>query len=478
MIRFLLFLVLLFLGLLVEGQTVVCNNAANSLNTQADVDALGALNCTEINGRLGIYGSDITDLTPLSSITSCLDLVVANSSLTTLDGLENVEATLIEIRDNDLLTDIDAVLGNDTLVALRILRNDNLTTINWPNLKFIDPQINGDFHIIPGNGLSSVSFPNLERVEGRFILEESRDQGVTYDFSSLRAVRDLTIEDSNLSDLSAFPSLEEVDDFNLLNTNIPTLSGLSSLTTINRDLVILRDEGLTNLDGMPNLVSVGRVIVGNNANLTSCAISAICDLIEDGGSSSIGNNGPGCNSVAEVEAACLTALPVTWQSFTARAVDKGVQLRWSTTQEENNTGYTVEHSLDGIAFQPTQHLRPRPQNAGGIHEYDWWHPNRVGGTHYYRIRQEDYDGEVSYSEVREIRLVEEVAFEVYPTVVRDLLTIRSAYEQTTVRIRSMNGQVLLTQRLNAGVHQLSLHTLAAGMYLVDDGVGGVHRVIR
>ena len=59
------------------------------LKSQADVDAF---NCTTVNGRLTINGSDITDLSPLSSLQEISDdLVIAdNSLLTSLSGLENL----------------------------------------------------------------------------------------------------------------------------------------------------------------------------------------------------------------------------------------------------------------------------------------------------------------------------------------------------------------------------------------------------
>ena len=49
---------------------VVCPEPFTILNTQAKVDALGAVGCDAIGTNLAIGGSDITNLDGLSGITS------------------------------------------------------------------------------------------------------------------------------------------------------------------------------------------------------------------------------------------------------------------------------------------------------------------------------------------------------------------------------------------------------------------------
>jgi hypothetical protein len=191
------------------------------------------------------------------------------------------------------------------------------------------------------------------------------------------------------------------------------------------------------------------------------------------------NNAPGCNSPAEVEASCTAILPVSWQSFTATALNKGVQLNWSTALEENNAGYTVEHSFDGFAFNDlSEHLRPRPQNAGGGYTYAYFHETSLGGVHYYRIRQEDLEGTISYSGLRQVVLVGANAVRVYPTVVRSELTVESDLPQTTVRVLNLNGQEMEKYELMRGVHQLNTSHWSPGIYFLLTGDGQVRRVVK
>src|SRR5690606_25277166 len=64
------------------------------LTSQTEVDAFATNypNCTEVSGDLTIQGANITDLTPLSNLTSVGGYlyIYNNSNLTNLDGLSNL----------------------------------------------------------------------------------------------------------------------------------------------------------------------------------------------------------------------------------------------------------------------------------------------------------------------------------------------------------------------------------------------------
>ena len=79
---------LVFLGLFSLGSTQVIENDV-ILSTQADVTAFSG---TSISGYLAISGSDIVDLTALSTLTSVMGglYVQLNDSLTNLAGLSSL----------------------------------------------------------------------------------------------------------------------------------------------------------------------------------------------------------------------------------------------------------------------------------------------------------------------------------------------------------------------------------------------------
>src|SRR5690606_28616504 len=85
------------------------------LNSQTEVDdfATNHPNCSEISGGLYISGNDITDLSPLSNLTSVGGnlYISSNSSLLNLNGLNNLTSVggNLYIDSNSNLTNLDGL---------------------------------------------------------------------------------------------------------------------------------------------------------------------------------------------------------------------------------------------------------------------------------------------------------------------------------------------------------------------------------
>ncbi len=92
-----------------------------------------------------------------------------------------------------------------------------------------------------------------------------------------------------------------------------------------------------------------------------------------------------------------SVFPVEFLQFTAAPVDKGVELKWTTAQEMNNDYFTVERSLDGTSFSALADI-PGTGTSDSPVDYQSLDKRPHFGTNYYRIRQTDLDGAVSYSQ--------------------------------------------------------------------------------
>ncbi len=105
----------------------------------------------------------------------------------------------------------------------------------------------------------------------------------------------------------------------------------------------------------------------------------------------------------------------------------------------------------------------------------------VGKINYYRLRQEDFDGKITYSKVLSVALNTAFKIKVYPSVVRngDILTIEavgSSDKTVQVDIVNMAGQVVKmdknaaytdgTSRENREGVQFPISNLLAGRYIV------------
>jgi len=112
----------------------------------------------------------------------------------------------------------------------------------------------------------------------------------------------------------------------------------------------------------------------------------------------------------------LGVLPVEISSFSVRQVSKGAQLNWSTASEQNNAGFDIERSEDGITFRSIGWVAGKG-NSVNRQEYLYDDKNlRSGKTFYYRLRQVDIDGRFKYSAVNTLTLSNDgsLAGEFYP----------------------------------------------------------------
>jgi predicted GH43/DUF377 family glycosyl hydrolase len=127
---------------------------------------------------------------------------------------------------------------------------------------------------------------------------------------------------SCLSSNKIFNSQNEIDDFRstffycyeisgnvtISGNDISNLSGLSQITDIWGDLIIIDNENLGSLMEFNDSLTVwGDLTITNNTLLSSCHTHAVCDYISVPlGTVTIVNNATGCNSVQEVQDQCLT----------------------------------------------------------------------------------------------------------------------------------------------------------------------------
>jgi hypothetical protein len=93
-------------------------------------------------------------------------------------------------------------------------------------------------------------------------------------------------------------------------------------------------------------------------------------------------------------------LPIQLLSFTATANYplNQVDLNWVTASETNNAFFTVERTTDLNTYTPVV-VKPGAGNSNVILHYNDVDPNPVMGLSYYRLKQTDYNGDYSYSQL-------------------------------------------------------------------------------
>ena len=102
-------------------------------------------------------------------------------------------------------------------------------------------------------------------------------------------------------------------------------------------------------------------------------------------------------------AASLPVAPVTLLSWTTKADGTHVVLDWATSDEEDNSHFTVLHSTDGSNFSVLGNVGGQG-TTGQISTYSLRHTKPSAGVNYYRIDQYDYDGTKTELGVQSVRM--------------------------------------------------------------------------
>ena len=119
----------------------------------------------------------------------------------------------------------------------------------------------------------------------------------------------VTISGIDITNLNGLNVLTSIGGYLSIwnNAALTSLTGLDNLTSVGGNLYIEDNDALTSLTGLDNIdantISELRII--DNSSLSTCEVQSVCDyLANPSGTIEINNNATGCNTQAEVEAAC------------------------------------------------------------------------------------------------------------------------------------------------------------------------------
>jgi hypothetical protein len=165
----------------------------------------------------------------------------------------------------------------------------------------------------------------------------------------------------------------------------------------------------------------------------------------------------------------LASLPLTWGDFTVQAQNTHALLQWRTLQERNTALFTIEHAVDGSTFTAIGQLKAAGNSALPV-DYTFTHLSPVADAiNYYRLKQADTDGKISYSGTRTVKIdsrgVAQVTIVSNP--VRDYVQLVNATAGTYFRISDMNGRIIISGTLSAGANTINSSAWGAGIYTMS-----------
>lgn len=137
-------------------------------------------------------------------------------------------------------------------------------------------------------------------------------------------------------------------------------------------------------------------------------------------------------------------LPIELISFNAKLKSDAVELDWTTASELNNDFFTIERASDLEKFEKVITVKGQGTVKSKT-SYLFADENPLPGVSYYRLKQTDFDGKFSYSELRKIEFNPlAIRLNVYPNPIIDNrfnLEIIGAQpgQMTPVRVVNLQG---------------------------------------
>jgi hypothetical protein len=190
-----------------------------------------------------------------------------------------------------------------------------------------------------------------------------------------------------------------------------------------------------------------------------------------------------------------STLPIKLISFDAKLKGNTVDLNWETGAEINNDYFTIERSSDGINFKEII----REKGAGNSTQALYYHGNDdspESGYNYYRLKQTDYDGHYTYSNIKTIKIRRSPSIDgdlkiesVFPNPFQESINVKYTLKNSTpvtIALINSSGQIIKQDRVNSNeglntYEYFSDGNLTKGVYfisLVYDDQKVIQKIIK
>jgi len=166
-----------------------------------------------------------------------------------------------------------------------------------------------------------------------------------------------------------------------------------------------------------------------------------------------------------------TPLPIELIDFNAEVINNSViQLRWKTATETNNDYFTIEKSVDASNWEVVEFVSGSG-NSNAVLAYSSRDENPFTGLSYYRLKQTDFDGRFSFSEVVTVNIAPSNREQLYPNPTDGLITLRGkTLKKDEIRILDPQGieitALISIDIIENGIFQLDFTEAKRGIYLV------------
>lgn len=138
----------------------------------------------------------------------------------------------------------------------------------------------------------------------------------------------------------------------------------------------------------------------------------------------------------------LSPLPIELLHFSALPEGRKVHLQWQTASEYNNDYFTIQNTSNGIDFFDVGYINGSG-NSNQKLDYDYYDVNPLNGISYYRLKQTDFDGNSSYSNLQSVYIGDQAWVNVFPNPTKGPITISSNEKVSEMKLYDSFGKEIL-----------------------------------
>lgn len=171
-------------------------------------------------------------------------------------------------------------------------------------------------------------------------------------------------------------------------------------------------------------------------------------------------------------------MPVIWSKNTKVIIKNHFAiLRFSTFEQINSSHFEIEHSQDGRMYQMIEKIEGEG-NTTIENDYEYIHENPGQGINYYRVKQVDYDGQYSYSNVASVKhKIEKQKILIHPNPFNIEINIESE-NRTILSVFDQIGTIIKEIQLEEGRNELNMNNFKEGIYIFKTDDGANERVVK
>jgi hypothetical protein len=183
-----------------------------------------------------------------------------------------------------------------------------------------------------------------------------------------------------------------------------------------------------------------------------------------------------------------SVLPIGLTEFSGEYSDvsRSNEITWTTSSETNNDYFVLERSADGMNFGAIADIDGQGTSYSE-NTYNYFDPIQNADTYYYRLKQYDYDGSYSYSDIIAIQSEwDDSKFfgSIFPNPAKTSFTLitaaRDVAAPVNVLLINAQGNVVKTQELmghtNAANYGIDISDLTSGVYTIQLSSGNESEV--